>query len=111
MNVAELNELDEVTRIEIEGYRTGTYVRIEVRDVPYEMVENFNPCHPILVGGLALGEENVGYMQVRNCAESYVFFFPNIYMKCNDPFGCFPSFLLFTRITDIFISEGTTEAA
>ncbi|KAG8375611.1 hypothetical protein BUALT_Bualt10G0118400 [Buddleja alternifolia] len=65
VNIAELNELDEATRIEIEGYRTGTYLRIEVRDVPYEMVENFDPCHPILVGGLALGEENVGYMQVR----------------------------------------------
>ncbi|KAL3650790.1 Glycoside hydrolase 2 (Mannanase, beta-galactosidase) [Castilleja foliolosa] len=64
-NIAELNELDEVTRIEIEGYRTGTYLRIEVRDVPYEMVENFDPCHPILLGGLALGEENVGFMQVR----------------------------------------------
>ncbi|KAH6783824.1 P-loop containing nucleoside triphosphate hydrolases superfamily protein [Perilla frutescens var. hirtella] len=65
MNIAELNELDEITRVEIEGFRTGTYLRIEVRDVPYEMVENFDPCHPILVGGLALGEENVGYMQVR----------------------------------------------
>ncbi|KAL3655679.1 Glycoside hydrolase 2 (Mannanase, beta-galactosidase) [Castilleja foliolosa] len=64
-NIAELNELDEVTRIEVEGYRTGTYLRIEVRDVPYEMVENFDPCHPILLGGLALGEENVGFMQVR----------------------------------------------
>ncbi|GFP82885.1 ribosome biogenesis protein bms1 homolog [Phtheirospermum japonicum] len=64
-NIAELNELDEVTRIEIEGYRTGAYLRIEVRDVPYEMVENFDPCHPILLGGLALGEENVGFMQVR----------------------------------------------
>ncbi|KAL6533954.1 Glycoside hydrolase 2 (Mannanase, beta-galactosidase) [Orobanche hederae] len=65
VNIAELNELDEVTRVEIEGYRTGTYLRIEVRDVPFEMVENFDPCHPILLGGLALGEENVGYMQVR----------------------------------------------
>ncbi|KAK6140790.1 hypothetical protein DH2020_025471 [Rehmannia glutinosa] len=65
VNIAELNELDEVTRIEIEGYRTGTYLRIEVRDVPFQMVENFDPCHPILLGGLALGEENVGYMQVR----------------------------------------------
>ncbi|GER32983.1 ribosome biogenesis protein BMS1-like protein [Striga asiatica] len=65
VNIAELNELDEATRIEIEGYRTGTYLRIEVRDVPYEMVENFDPCHPILLGGLALGEENVGYMQAR----------------------------------------------
>ncbi|KAL7122019.1 hypothetical protein ACP275_01G019700 [Erythranthe tilingii] len=65
VNIAELNELDEVTRVEIEGYRTGSYLRLEFRDVPFEMVENFDPCHPILVGGLALGEENVGYMQVR----------------------------------------------
>ncbi|KAK4388809.1 Ribosome biogenesis protein BMS1 [Sesamum angolense] len=38
VNIAELNELDEVTRIEVEGYRTGTYLRIEIRDVPFEMV-------------------------------------------------------------------------
>ncbi|XP_059312227.1 uncharacterized protein LOC132063611 isoform X2 [Lycium ferocissimum] len=65
VNLAALNELDEDTRIEIEGFRTGTYVRLEVHGVPSEMVEYFDPCHPILVGGLALGEENVGYMQVR----------------------------------------------
>lgn len=63
-NIAELNELDEDTRVEVEGFRTGTYLRIEVRDVPYEMVDNFDPCHPILVGGLKQGEEDVGYMQV-----------------------------------------------
>ncbi|KAM7500049.1 hypothetical protein LguiA_024463 [Lonicera macranthoides] len=65
INMAELNDLDEVTRLEIEGYRTGTYLRLEIRDVPCEMVDHFDPCHPVLVGGLALGEENVGYMQVR----------------------------------------------
>ncbi|MCD9558941.1 hypothetical protein HAX54_016641 [Datura stramonium] len=65
VNLAALNELDEATRIEIEGFRTGTYLRLEVHDVPFEMVEYFDPCHPILLGGLALGEENVGYMQVR----------------------------------------------
>lgn len=64
INVAELNDLDEATRLEIEGYRTGTYLRLEIRDVPCEMVEHFDPCHPILVGGIGLGEENVGYMQV-----------------------------------------------
>lgn len=64
--MAELNELDDTTRIEIEGYRAGTYLRLEVSSVPYEMVENFDPAHAILVGGLALGEENVGHMQVRN---------------------------------------------
>ncbi|KAH9659570.1 Bms1-type G domain-containing protein [Citrus sinensis] len=40
MNIAELNDLD-------------------------EMVEHFDPCHPVLVGGIGLGEENVGCMQAR----------------------------------------------
>jgi ribosome biogenesis protein BMS1 len=65
MNIAELNELDEATRLEVEGFRTGMYMRLEIRDVPYEMVEHFDPAHPILVGGLGLGEDSVGYMQVR----------------------------------------------
>ncbi|KAH0977095.1 hypothetical protein GBA52_026814 [Prunus armeniaca] len=65
MNIAELNDLDDATRLEIEGFRTGTYLRLEVHDVPYEMVEYFDPCHPILVGGIGLGEENVGNMQAR----------------------------------------------
>ncbi|WCJ43894.1 hypothetical protein M5689_024603 [Euphorbia peplus] len=64
-NIAELNDLDEETRSEIEGFRTGTYMRLEVHDVPFEMVEHFDPCHPILVGGIGFGEENVGYMQAR----------------------------------------------
>ncbi|KAK6930443.1 AARP2CN [Dillenia turbinata] len=59
------HELDEATRVEIEGFRTGTYLRLEVHNVSYEMVEHFDPCDPILVGGISLGEENVGYMQVR----------------------------------------------
>ena len=65
MNIAELNDLDEVTRLELEGFRTGTYLRMEIHDVPFEMVEYFDPCHPVLVGGIGLGEQNVGYMQVR----------------------------------------------
>ncbi|PIA42098.1 hypothetical protein AQUCO_02100155v1 [Aquilegia coerulea] len=65
MNLAELNDLDDATRLEIEGFRTGTYLRLEVHDVPFEMVEYFDPCHPILVGGVGHGEENVGYMQAR----------------------------------------------
>ena len=65
MNISELNDLDEATRIEIEGFRTGTYLRLEIHDVPCVMVEYFDPCHPILVGGIGLGEENVGYMQVE----------------------------------------------
>uniref|UniRef100_A0A0A9EU79 Ribosome biogenesis protein BMS1/TSR1 C-terminal domain-containing protein n=1 Tax=Arundo donax TaxID=35708 RepID=A0A0A9EU79_ARUDO len=58
MNISELNDLDEDTRVEIEGFRTGTYVRLEVHGVPFELVERFDPCHPILVGGIGLGEDN-----------------------------------------------------
>ncbi|KAI0488248.1 hypothetical protein KFK09_028075 [Dendrobium nobile] len=65
MNISELNELDEATRVEVEGFRTGTYLRLEVHNVPFELVEHFNPHHPVLVGGIGLGEDNVGYMQAR----------------------------------------------
>ena len=69
MNISELNDLDEATRIEVEGFKVGTYLRLEIHDVPYEIVEYFDPCHPILLGGIGLGEENVGYMQVSICLE------------------------------------------
>lgn len=75
MNIAELNELDEATRLEIEGFRTGTYLRLEIHDIPFEMVEHFDPCHPILVGGIGLGEENVGYMQVKYLCKILFFCF------------------------------------
>ncbi|XP_020087257.1 ribosome biogenesis protein bms1-like isoform X1 [Ananas comosus] len=65
MNIAELNDLDEATRIEVEGFQTGTYLRLEVHNVPFELVEHFDPRHPILVGGTGLGEEAFGYMQAN----------------------------------------------
>ncbi|KAI4368302.1 hypothetical protein MLD38_016876 [Melastoma candidum] len=65
LNVAELNDLDESTRIEIEGFRSGMYLRLEIHGVPFEMVEHFDPCNPVLVGGIGLGEENSGFMQTR----------------------------------------------
>ncbi|XP_057840346.1 uncharacterized protein LOC131050177 isoform X2 [Cryptomeria japonica] len=64
-NLAELNEIDEVTRLEMEGFQTGSYLRLEVHAMPFEMVKYFNPRHPVLVGGIGRGEESVGYMQVR----------------------------------------------
>ncbi|XP_024392002.1 uncharacterized protein [Physcomitrium patens] len=64
-NLAELAEVDEITRIEMEGYRGGTYLRLELHGMPCEMVQYFDPTIPLLVGGLSRGEEAVGYMQVR----------------------------------------------
>ncbi|MCL7048306.1 hypothetical protein MKW94_009594 [Papaver nudicaule] len=60
-----LNDLDEVTRSEIEGFRAGTYIKLEVRDVPFKMTKNIDPYCPVLVGGISIEEEIVGYMQAR----------------------------------------------
>jgi hypothetical protein len=48
----------------MEGYRAGTYIRLELQGVPCELVANFDPRFPILVGGLGQAEEAVGYMTV-----------------------------------------------
>ncbi|KAI3895010.1 hypothetical protein MKW92_036797, partial [Papaver armeniacum] len=65
MNIEEVSNHDELTCMEVECFRSGTYVRFEIHDVPFEMVKNHDPCQPILVGGVSLEEANVGYMQVR----------------------------------------------
>lgn len=64
-NIAELSEVDEVTRLEMEGFRGGTYLRLELHGMPCELVRHFDPRHPLLVGGIPSAEEGVGYMQVR----------------------------------------------
>ncbi|KAI0770463.1 DUF663-domain-containing protein [Fomes fomentarius] len=57
--------LDPEARVLLEGYRPGTYVRLELTDVPAEMVENFDPSYPIIVGGILPAEQRFGYVQVR----------------------------------------------
>ncbi|CAG9864052.1 unnamed protein product [Phyllotreta striolata] len=67
---AELNKTvfdnvpDEI-RVQIEGYRPGMYVRLEFRDVPCEFVEHFDPTCPLVIGALNMGEENIGFVNVR----------------------------------------------
>lgn len=65
INVDECNNLDEVNLSDMDGLRTGTYVRLEIHDVSFEIAENFDPCHPILVGGISHEEEKLGYLQAR----------------------------------------------
>lgn len=65
LNRAEFQDADCEARTLVEGYRPGTYVRIELSSVPCEMIENFDPHYPIIVGGLLAAEERFGYLQVR----------------------------------------------
>ena len=65
LNRAEFEGVDEETRVLVEGHRPGSYVRIELRDVPYELIQFFNPANPVIVGGLLPAEERFGFVQVR----------------------------------------------
>ncbi|CEL56935.1 Ribosome biogenesis protein bms1 OS=Schizosaccharomyces pombe (strain 972 / ATCC 24843) GN=bms1 PE=1 SV=2 [Rhizoctonia solani AG-1 IB] len=65
LNRAEFEGVDEETRVMVEGHRAGAYVRIELENVPCELVEHFDPAFPIIVGGLLPAEERFGFIQVR----------------------------------------------
>lgn len=78
---AEFLNDDAETRAMVEGYRPGTYVRMELQNVPCELLDNFNPRFPLLVGGLLGHEESFGYVQVRIKKHRW---FPKI-LKTNDP--------------------------
>ncbi|KAG8935805.1 Glycoside hydrolase 2 (Mannanase, beta-galactosidase) [Tulasnella sp. 418] len=65
LNRAEFEGVDAETRALVEGYRPGSYVRVELDQVPYELVDNFDPAYPIIVGGLLPSEERFGFIQVR----------------------------------------------
>lgn len=65
INRNELDQLDDVSRIRVQGYKAGTYAKIILEKVPYEFCANFDPRHPILIGGLSPTEDRFGYVQVR----------------------------------------------
>ncbi|KAL3286904.1 hypothetical protein HHI36_001390 [Cryptolaemus montrouzieri] len=58
------NMPDEI-RTQIEGFRPGMYVRIEIENIPSEFITNFDPTYPIVIGSLNIGEENIGYVNVK----------------------------------------------
>ena len=58
-------DLPEDVRVEFEGFRQGLYVRIEIENVPCELINNFEPKHPIIIGGLLPNEQKRGTLQLR----------------------------------------------
>jgi ribosome biogenesis protein BMS1 len=65
INRAEFDQMDDFSRVRVEGYKAGTYARIVLESVPYEFVAGFNPRFPIIIGGLTPTEDRFGFLQVR----------------------------------------------
>ena len=65
INRAEFDKLDLKSRVQVEGYKAGTYARIVLKKVPYEFAATFNPRFPIIIGGLAPTEDRFGFVQIR----------------------------------------------
>ena len=56
---ADLDAMDVSARVRLEGLRPGAYVRIRLAAVPCELVQHFDPAVPLLLGGIAQGEDKV----------------------------------------------------
>ncbi|XP_066589377.1 ribosome biogenesis protein BMS1 homolog [Prorops nasuta] len=65
LNKTEFEGVDDEIRVQLEGYRPGMYVRVEIGKVPCELITNLDPTYPLIIGGLLHGEENIGYVQTR----------------------------------------------
>ena len=65
LNRNEFEGMDDSLRVQYEGYRPGMYVRLEVENVPCEMITHLTPSSPLLIGGLLKGEDQLGFCQVR----------------------------------------------
>jgi len=62
INRAELSQLDGRSRVQVEGYKAGTYARLLLTSVPPEFANTFNPRYPLIVGGLSATETRFGYV-------------------------------------------------
>ncbi|WFD06512.1 Glycoside hydrolase 2 (Mannanase, beta-galactosidase) [Malassezia vespertilionis] len=65
VNLAEFADENDKTRNQVSGFQAGAYVRVELHNVPYEFVENFDAHYPIVVGGLNPSELGYGFLQAR----------------------------------------------
>lgn len=65
INRVEFEEMDPATRIKIEGYKAGSYVKIVFDKIPCELIDNLDPRYPIVLGGLLSTESRFGIMNVR----------------------------------------------
>ncbi|UXI20414.1 tRNA-splicing ligase RtcB [Sarcoptes scabiei] len=65
INRKEFEHLPLEQRVQYEGFQAGLYLRIEINGVPCELVNNFDPSYPIIVGGHQHCETDIGFVRAR----------------------------------------------
>ena len=65
INRSEFEGMDDHIRVQYEGYRPGMYVRVEIERLPCELITNFDPAYPLILGSLSSGEDQIGYVSCR----------------------------------------------
>ncbi|KAF7268429.1 hypothetical protein GWI33_018439 [Rhynchophorus ferrugineus] len=65
LNKTVFENMPDDVRVQVEGFRPGMYVRIEFTNVPSEFITNFDPTYPLVLGSLNMGEENIGFVNVK----------------------------------------------
>ncbi|KAI7870125.1 hypothetical protein BDF14DRAFT_1774923 [Spinellus fusiger] len=103
MNRAEFEEDDATTRALVEGYRPGCYVRLLIKAMPCEFIENFDPTYPVLVGGLLTSEDQFGLVQVRLKRHRW----HRKILKTNDPIIFSMGWRRFQSIPIYSLNDGT----
>lgn len=81
VNKQEFESEDLETRALVEGYRPGSYLRCEISNIPFELIEHFSPNFPLILGGLLSDEESMGFVQTRIKRHRW----HNKILKTNDP--------------------------
>ncbi|KAG7886021.1 hypothetical protein KL936_005127 [Ogataea polymorpha] len=65
INKAELTDMSEDVRTHIEGFTAGSYVKLTFNNLPMEVIENFDPKYPLVIGGLLQTEDRFGFINAR----------------------------------------------
>jgi len=103
LNRAEFEDDDPQTRAMVEGFRPGSYVRILIKNMPCEFVENFDARYPVLLGGLLTSEEQFGFVQVRLKRHRW----HRKILKTNDPLIFSMGWRRFQSIPIYSLNDGT----
>lgn len=80
-NEEEFGEEGERSRLRHEGFRQGLYCRIRIDGVAASFLSNFDPVHPLVIGGLTPQETNLGFVRCRLKKHRW----HRKILKCNDP--------------------------